>query len=106
MPDGAGKRDATRSVVPRDLSVCRRRKRRYGVPVIIKDVPDPFTGDLDGREIHLDYANDMESAVFIIAHRFGHTVQWNWSDYTRRICATPKIAQPQAEDNVKPGMGH
>ena len=60
-------------------------ERRYGVPVIIKDVPDPFTGDLDGSEIHVDYANDMEGAVFIIAHLFGHTVQWNLSDYARRI---------------------
>src|SRR5678816_1996427 len=58
---------------------------RYGVPVIIKDVPDPFTGDLDGSEIHVDYANDIESAVFIIAHLFGHTVQWNLSEYARRI---------------------
>ncbi|HEX4998674.1 MAG TPA: hypothetical protein VFY29_10625 [Terriglobia bacterium] len=58
---------------------------RYGVPVIIKDVPDPFTGDLDGSEIHVDYANDIENAVFIIAHLFGHTVQWNLSEYARRI---------------------
>ena len=60
-------------------------ERRYGVPVIIKDVPDPFTGDLDGSEIHVDYANDLESAVFIIAHLFGHTVQWNLSEYARRL---------------------
>jgi hypothetical protein len=60
-------------------------ERRYGVPVIIKDVPDPFTGDLDGGEIHVDYANDLENAVFIIAHLFGHTVQWNLSEYARRI---------------------
>ena len=50
-------------------------ERRYGVPVIIKDVPDPFTGDLDGTEIHVDYANDVESAVFIIAHLFGQFQQ-------------------------------
>jgi hypothetical protein len=60
-------------------------ERRYGVPVIIKDVPDPFTGDLDGSEIHVDYANDLESAVFVIAHLFGHTIQWNLSEYARRI---------------------
>jgi len=60
-------------------------ERRYGIPVIIKDVPDPFTGDLDGAEIHVDYANDIENAVFIIAHLFGHTVQWNLSEYARRI---------------------
>jgi hypothetical protein len=60
-------------------------ERRYGIPVIIKDVPDPFTGDLDGAEIHVDYQNDIENAVFIIAHLFGHTVQWNLSEYARRI---------------------
>jgi len=60
-------------------------EERYGVPVIIKDVPDPFTGDLDGSEIHVDYDNDVEAAVFIIAHLFGHTVQWNLSEYARRI---------------------
>src|ERR1051326_5656431 len=37
---------------------------RYGVPLIIQDLPDPFTGDLDGSEIHVDYANDLENAVF------------------------------------------
>ena len=60
-------------------------ERRYGVPVIINDVPDPFTGDLDGSEIHVDYANELETAVFIIAHLFGHTVQWNLSEYARHI---------------------
>lgn len=60
-------------------------ERRYGVPVIIKDVPDPFTGDLDGSEIHVDYAIDLENAVFVIAHLFGHTVQWNLSEYARKI---------------------
>jgi hypothetical protein len=60
-------------------------ERRYGVPVIINDVADPFTGDLDGSEIHVDYANELETAVFIIAHLFGHTVQWNLSEYARHI---------------------
>jgi hypothetical protein len=60
-------------------------ERRYGIPIVIKDVPDPFTGDLDGAEIHVDYDNDIENAVFIIAHLFGHTVQWSQSEYARRI---------------------
>ena len=45
-------------------------ERRYGIPIIIRDVPSPFTGDLDGAEIHVDYAEDIESALFIIAHLF------------------------------------
>jgi len=58
---------------------------RYEVPVRIRDVPDPFAGDLDGSEIHVDYAEDIESAAFIIAHLFGHTVQWNTSEKAKEI---------------------
>ena len=58
---------------------------KYGIPILIKDVPNPFTGDLDGAEIHVDYAEDIESALFIIAHLFGHTVQWNTDEKAREI---------------------
>lgn len=58
---------------------------KYGIPIRITDVPNPFTGDLDGAEIHVDYAEDIESALFIIAHLFGHTVQWNTSADARDI---------------------
>lgn len=57
----------------------------YGIPIRIRDVPNPFTGDLDGAEIHVDYAEDIESALFIIAHLFGHTVQWNTDEAAREI---------------------
>lgn len=60
-------------------------ERRYGIPVRIRDVPNPFTGDLDGAEIHVDHDQDVESAVFIIAHLFGHTVQWNTCAKAREI---------------------
>jgi hypothetical protein len=60
-------------------------EERFGIPVVIRDVPDPFKGDLDGAEIQVDYDNDLENAVFIIAHLFGHTVQWNLSEYARQI---------------------
>lgn len=58
---------------------------KYGVPIRIRDVPNPFTGDLDGAEIHVDFAEDIESALFIIAHLFGHTVQWNTDQAAREI---------------------
>jgi hypothetical protein len=58
---------------------------KYGIPVVITDVPSPFTGDLDGAEIHVDHNENLESAVFIIAHLFGHTVQWNVSAEAREI---------------------
>ncbi|TNF36488.1 MAG: hypothetical protein EP329_05230 [Deltaproteobacteria bacterium] len=63
-------------------------ERRWHIPVVIRDVPAPFTGDLDGREIHVDYALDIAEAVFIIAHLFGHTVQWNLSEEARKVGTT------------------
>lgn len=60
-------------------------ERRHGIPVVITDVPDPFTGDLDGREIQIDYAEGAEDALFILVHLFGHTVQWNLSERAREI---------------------
>jgi hypothetical protein len=52
---------------------------RWQVPVIIQDVPNPFTGDLDGEQIMVDYDLEIEDALFILIHLFGHTVQWNVS---------------------------
>jgi hypothetical protein len=63
----------------------RHIERVWNVPVRIRDVPNPFTGDLDGAEIHVDYAEDLESALFIIAHLFGHTVQWNTDEAARDV---------------------
>ena len=58
---------------------------RWGIPVTIADVPNPFTGDLDGLHIHVDHDLDVEDAVFILIHLFGHTVQWNVSAEARAI---------------------
>ena len=58
---------------------------RFGVPIRITDVPNPFTGDLDGEEIQIDYEEEIESALFILVHLFGHTVQWNTSEQARKI---------------------
>ncbi len=60
-------------------------ERRYGVPVIVGDVKDPFTGDLDGAEIRIDHDLDAEEALFILVHLFGHTVQWNLSERGRTL---------------------
>ena len=51
--------------------------RAYGIQVVTRDVPDPLTGDLDGAEIQIDYATGPELRLFLLAHLFGHTVQWN-----------------------------
>jgi len=58
---------------------------RYGLPVVITDVTDPFTGDLDGAQILVDYALEPEEALFILVHLFGHTVQWNVSPKDREL---------------------
>lgn len=57
--------------------VQERIERHYGIRVVTRDIPDPLTGDLDGLEIHIDYAVSPESRLFLLAHLFGHTVQWN-----------------------------
>ena len=50
---------------------------RYDLRVVIGDVVDPNTGDFDGVSITLDHDNDLEMALFILAHLFGHTAQWS-----------------------------
>jgi hypothetical protein len=71
-------------------------ERRYGLPVVITDVPDPFTGDLDGATILVDYNLDAEDALFILVHLFGHTVQWNVSD-TERTLGLLEVKDPSEE---------
>ncbi len=63
----------------------RTVEQRWGIPVRIADVPSPFTGDLDGASIAIDFDNDIENALFILVHLFGHTVQWNTSLRARQI---------------------
>lgn len=58
---------------------------RWAIPVKIKDVPNPFTGDLDGEQIHIDFDIEVEDALFILVHLFGHTVQWNVSAELREV---------------------
>lgn len=65
--------------------VERRVEDRYDIPVSISDVLDPNTGDFDGMKIMVDYDQDMESAFFVLAHLFGHTVQWNISEEYRKL---------------------
>jgi hypothetical protein len=71
-------------------------ERQYGIPVVIADVANPFTGDLDGGEIRVDHDIDAEEAVFILVHLFGHTVQWNLSERAREIGALVVRDRPPA----------
>ena len=63
--------------------------QRYGIPLHVCDVKDPFTGDLDGAEIQVDYDLEPADALFIAAHLVGHTIQWNASEEDRRIGLLP-----------------
>ena len=49
-------------------------ENRYGIPVSISDVLDPNTGDFDDISIKVDYDQDLETALFVLIHLFGHTV--------------------------------
>lgn len=63
------------------LELCARVQERiegrYQVRVVTRDIPDPLIGDLNGAEIDIDFAVTPEQRLFLLAHLFGHTVQWN-----------------------------
>jgi hypothetical protein len=77
----------------------RHIETKYGIPVHIKDVPNPFTGDLDGAEIHIDWEEDTAGALFLLVHLFGHTVQWNLSAEAREIGS--KLAFNPSDDMMR-----
>jgi hypothetical protein len=71
-------------------------ERRWDIPVVVGDVADPFTGDLDGARIDVDFDQSVEDALFIIAHLFGHTVQWNVDQRAREV-GLARIETPSEE---------
>ena len=74
----------------------RAIEERWGIPITVRDVAEPFTGDLDGAAIELDYDLPPEEAVFILLHLFGHTVQWNVNDRMREVGLAP-VENPSDE---------
>ena len=84
---------------------CERVKAHiegaYGIPVVTRDVPDPLTGDLNGAEIHIDYAVTPEQRLFLLAHLFGHTVQWNVNPDAYEL-GQPR--QPPVNEDVLPAL--
>jgi hypothetical protein len=78
-------------------AVLRRIEDRYGLPVVITDVLDPNTGDFDGARIAIDAANDLEMALFVLAHLFGHTAQWATRDEYRELGTRYATAAPPPE---------
>src|ERR1700689_5688263 len=73
----------------------------YGIRVVTRDIPDPLTGDLDGSEIHIDYAVTPEQRLFLLGHLFGHTVQWNVNPAAFEIGQT---RQPPVDETLLPSL--
>jgi len=73
----------------------------FGIRVVTLDVPDPLTGDLDGAEIHIDFAVTPEQRLFLLAHLFGHTVQWNVSP---RAFEIGKPHEPPVAEELLPAI--
>ena len=70
---------APASLTPADYQDAFNRvelliESRYQIGVSISDVLDPNTGDFDGTQIKIDYDQDLETALFVLVHLFGHTV--------------------------------
>jgi hypothetical protein len=76
-------------------------KTRYGIRVVTRDIPDPLTGDLDGLEIHINYAVTPEQRLFLLAHFFGHTVQWNTDP---SAFETGRQYQPPIDEKLFPAI--
>jgi len=73
----------------------------YGIRVVTRDIPDPLTGDLDGAEIDIDYAASAEERLVLLAHLFGHTVQWN---VDARAFEIGKPHQPPVDESLLPAI--
>ena len=69
----------------------------YGVTVVVGEVAPPFKGDLDGAEIVIGADNDAQARLFLLAHLFGHTVQWNTCAASRRLGMTMPVAPSPRE---------
>jgi hypothetical protein len=76
-------------------------KNSYGIRVVTLDIPDPLTGDLDGAEIHIDYAVSDEQRLFLLAHLFGHTVQWNVNP---RAFEIGQVHEPPVDEALLPAI--
>ena len=76
-------------------------ERSYNIRIVTRDVLDPLTGDLDGAEIDIDYAVSPELRLFLLAHLFGHTVQWNVNP---RAFEIGKTHEPPVSEDLLPAI--
>lgn len=82
-------------------AVERRCEDGYGVPVKIGDCKDPFTGDFNGAEIQLDHSLDLDMALFVLGHLFGHTAQWVTDDGLRDLGMRYASSAPPEADRAR-----
>ena len=77
--------------------VERHVEERYELPVVISDVLDPNTGDFDGVSIKLDHTLELDVALFVLAHLFGHTAQWATDARLRELGTRYGVERPPPE---------
>lgn len=81
-------------------AVARHIGDHYGVSVEETGIPPPLKGDLDGIRILVgDHVTD-EERLFLVAHLFGHTVQWNLSAHWRRLGMAMPVNPSEPELNA------
>jgi len=78
-------------------AVIKHLHARYGVSVELASIEPPLKGDLDGSRILVADHNTDEERLFLVAHLFGHTVQWNVSAELRRLGMTMPV-KPTSEE--------
>jgi len=78
-------------------AVATHIQGRYGVSVEVVEIAPPLKGDLDGSRIFVGDHTAAEERLFLLAHLFGHTVQWNVSAELRRLGMTMPVRPTSAE---------
>lgn len=78
-------------------AVIKHLHARYGISVEVASIEPPLKGDLDGSRILVGDHNTDEERLFLVAHLFGHAVQWNVSMELRRLGMTMPV-KPTPEE--------
>jgi hypothetical protein len=78
-------------------SVTKHLRACYSISVEAASIEPPLKGDLDGSRILVADHNTDEERLFLVAHLFGHTVQWNVSAELRRLGMTMPVKPTREE---------
>lgn len=78
------------------VAVTRHIRERYQIVTETCRIPSPLKGDLDGLRILIGDHTCAAERLFLAAHLFGHSVQWNLSADLRRLGMTMPV-NPSAE---------